>query len=150
MKVPPATSPTTFSCQAGTWHGWALTMVRSGSWRDQQIIPAEWVAESTRIHVPADKMNESEKSRIAGYSYLWWIPVVTKDRPEWEGAFVAAGHFGQFILCMPALDMVFVNRRAIPDHLAIARNDGSFKEELPAVTMEQFLNVARPVSRGRN
>jgi CubicO group peptidase (beta-lactamase class C family) len=119
-----------------------LTMVRSGSWRDQQIVPAEWVAESTRIHVPADKMNESEKSRIAGYSYLWWIPVVTKDRPEWEGAFVAAGHFGQFILCMPALDMVFINRRAIPDHLAIARNDGSFKEELPAVTMEQFLNVA--------
>ncbi|PRD43605.1 amide hydrolase [Phyllobacterium phragmitis] len=119
-----------------------LTMVRNGHWRDEQIVPADWVAESTRIHVPADKMNESEKSRIAGYSYLWWIPVVTKDTPEWEGASVAAGHFGQFILCMPALDMVFVNRRAIPDDLAIARNDGSFKEELPAVTMENFLGVA--------
>lgn len=119
-----------------------LTMVRSGRWRDEQIVPAEWVAESARIHVPADKMNESEKSRIAGYSYLWWIPVVTNDTPEWEGACVAAGHFGQFILCMPALDMVFVNRRAIPDDLAIARNDGSFKEELPAVTMENFLDVA--------
>jgi CubicO group peptidase (beta-lactamase class C family) len=120
----------------------ALSMVRNGRWKDEQIIPAEWVAESTCIRVPADKMNESEKSRIAGYSYLWWIPVVPNNTPEWEGAFVAAGHFGQFILAMPTLDMVFVNRRAIPDDLAIARNDGSFKEELPAVTMEQFLSVA--------
>ncbi|PYB71807.1 serine hydrolase domain-containing protein [Rhizobium wuzhouense] len=119
-----------------------LAMVRNGRWRDNQIVPADWVAESTRIHVPADRMNESEKSRVAGYSYLWWIPVVTEKTPEWEGAFVAAGHFGQFILGMPALDMVFVNRRAIPDDLAIARNDGSFKEELPAVTMEAFLSVA--------
>ena len=119
-----------------------LTMVRNGRWANAQIVPADWVQESTRIHVPADRMNESTKSRIAGYSYLWWIPVVTKDTPEWQGAFVAAGHFGQFILCLPELDMVFVNRRAIPDDLAIARNDGSFKEELPAVTMEQFLSVA--------
>ncbi|MES5048268.1 serine hydrolase [Rhizobium nepotum] len=119
-----------------------LTMVRNGRWRSGQIVPADWVAESTRIHVPADRMNESEKSRIAGYSYLWWIPVVSKDTPEWDGACVAAGHFGQFILCMPALDMVFVNRRAIPDDLAIARNGGSFKEELPAVTMGDFLRVA--------
>ncbi|MFK3781275.1 serine hydrolase domain-containing protein [Agrobacterium sp. NPDC089420] len=119
-----------------------LAMVREGRWRDEEIVPAEWVSESTQIRVPADKLNESERSRIAGYSYLWWIPVVTNDTPEWKGACVASGHFGQFILCLPALDMVFVNRRAIPDELAIARNDGSFKEELPAVTMEDFLSVA--------
>ena len=119
-----------------------LTMVRNGRWGDAQLVPAEWVSESTLIHVPAERMNESEKSRIAGYSYLWWIPVAAKDTPEWHGAFVAAGHFGQFILCLPALDMVFVNRRAIPDELAIARNDGSFKEELLSVTMSDFLGVA--------
>ncbi|MBB3148408.1 CubicO group peptidase (beta-lactamase class C family) [Phyllobacterium trifolii] len=119
-----------------------LTMARKGRWGDNQVVPADWVFESTRVHVPADRMNESVKSRIAGYSYLWWIPVVTNDTPEWRGAFVAAGHFGQFILGLPALDMVFVNRRALPDELAIARNDGSFKEELAAVTMEDFLSVA--------
>jgi CubicO group peptidase (beta-lactamase class C family) len=118
-----------------------LAMVRDGRWGMKQVVPSDWVTESTRIHVPADRMNESTKSRIGGYSYLWWIPTVTPDNPEWEGAFVAAGHFGQFILGMPALDMVFVNRRAISDDLAIARNNGSFKEELPAVTMEDFLGV---------
>jgi CubicO group peptidase (beta-lactamase class C family) len=118
-----------------------LAMVRDGRWGAKQVVPGDWVVESTRIHVPADRMNESTKSRIGGYSYLWWIPTVTPDNPEWAGAFVAAGHFGQFILGMPALDMVFVNRRAVPDDLAIARNNGSFKEELPAVTMKDFLGV---------
>lgn len=118
-----------------------LAMVRKGRWGEARVMPEGWVEESTRIRVPADKMNESAKSRVAGYSYLWWIPVVTKDTPEWAGACVAAGHFGQFVLCLPALDMVFVNRRAIPDELAIARNNGSFKQELSTVTMEEFLAV---------
>jgi CubicO group peptidase (beta-lactamase class C family) len=120
----------------------ALAMTRKGAWGDKQIVPADWVAESTRIRVPAEAMHGSRKARVAGYSYLWWIPVVTPQTPEWQGAFVAAGHFGQFILGLPALDMVFVNRRAIPDELAIARNDGSFTEEPATVTMETFLAVA--------
>ncbi|WP_186391466.1 MULTISPECIES: serine hydrolase [unclassified Pannonibacter] len=119
-----------------------LVMVRNGKWHDQEIIPSEWVRESTKIRVSASQMNESRKSRIAGYSYLWWVPVTSAETPEWEDAFVAAGHFGQFILCLPKLDMVLVNRRAISDEQAIARNNGSFTEELPAVTMEQFLSVA--------
>lgn len=118
-----------------------LSMVRNGQWKDKQIIPADWVKESTKIRVPASKMNESSKSRVAGYSYLWWVPQTPDDAPEWQDAYIAAGHFGQFMLCMPAIDMVFVNRRAIPDELAIARNEGTFKEELSTVTMEEFLSV---------
>lgn len=117
-----------------------LAMTRQGAWGDRQIVPAEWVTESTRISVPGEAMNGSRKPRVAGYSYLWWIPAATT--PEWEGAFVAAGHFGQFMLGMPALDLVFVNRRAIPDDLAIARNNGTFTGEPPTVKMEQFLAVA--------
>jgi len=119
-----------------------VLMLRNGVWQGKHIIPAPWIRESTRIRVTAEQMNESRKSRIAGYSYLWWVPVTPPDLPEWKDAYVAAGHFGQFVLCLPALDMVLVNRRAIPDELALARNDGSFKEELPAVNMEQFLAVA--------
>ncbi len=118
-----------------------LAMVRNGNWRGRQIVPEDWVRESTQIHVPASRMGNA-KSRVAGYSYLWWIPKVPADAPYWQGAFIAAGHFGQFILGVPALDMVFVNRRSLPDELAIARNNGTFKEEIPSVTMEQFLAVA--------
>lgn len=118
-----------------------LTMVRNGRWNDRQIVPEDWVRESTQIYVPASRMGNT-KERVAGYSYLWWIPKVPVDAPHWQGAFVAAGHFGQFILGMPALDMVFVNRRMIPDDLAVARNEGRFKDEVPSVTMGQFLAVA--------
>ncbi|MDR7126434.1 serine hydrolase [Pseudotabrizicola sp. 4114] len=119
-----------------------LLMARGGTWGDRQIVPAEWVAESTQIRVPAHAMNGSRKQRVAGYSYLWWIPVVTPETPEWQGAFVAAGHFGQFILGLPMLDMVVVNRRAISDEMAIARNNGTFTDEPATVKMEQFLAVA--------
>lgn len=117
-----------------------LLMSRGGRWGDKQLVPADWVRESTGMHVAARDMLRP-KPRVAGYSYLWWIPQVPDGKPWWQGAFVAAGHFGQFILVLPALDMVFVNRRAVTDEQAIGRNQGIFTEELPTVTMQDFLAV---------
>lgn len=117
-----------------------LLMTRNGRWHDRQIISRAWVKESTAIHVTASQM-PSPKPRVAGYSYLWWIPQVPNGKPFWKDAFIAAGHFGQFILGVPALDMVLVNRRAVTDEQAIGRNVGTFTEELTPVTMPQFLDV---------
>ena len=117
-----------------------LLMARNGRWGDQQLISPEWVRESTSMHVAVRDMARP-KPRVAGYSYLWWLPRVPENKLHWQGAFVAAGHFGQFILVLPALDMVFVNRRAVTDEQAIGRNQGTFTEELPPVTMEEFLGV---------
>ncbi|ETA50596.2 amide hydrolase [Rhodobacteraceae bacterium PD-2] len=117
-----------------------LLMVRNGRWGDQQLISPEWVRESTSMHVAVRDMARP-KPRVAGYSYLWWLPRVPEGKLHWQGAFVAAGHFGQFILGVPALDMGFVNRRAVTDEQAIGRNQGTFTEELPTVTMEEFLGV---------
>lgn len=126
-----------------------LLMARDGIWNGQEIVPPTWVRDSTAIRVPEAAMNESRKSRIAGYSYLWWVPKVSENEPEWQDAFIAAGHFGQFILVMPAIDMVFVCRRAITDAEALGRNDGSFRTELSSVTMEQFLDVVDLVLAAR-
>lgn len=117
-----------------------LLMTRNGNWNGRQLISSSWVKESTRIHVPAAQMPKP-KPRVAGYGYLWWVPEVPARKPFWKGAYVAAGHFGQFILCVPELDMVFVNRRAVTDEQAIGRNKGVFTEELPAVTMQDFLRL---------
>ena len=117
-----------------------LLMARRGNWGGQQLISKSWVAQSTSIMVPVKEM-ANPKPRVAGYSYLWWIPEVPQNKPYWKDAFVAAGHFGQFILCMPRLDAVFVNRRAVTDEQAIGRNLGTFTEELEPVTMAQFLGV---------
>ncbi len=94
-----------------------LLMVNGGRWNGQQIIPEAWVKESTTAHVKqANKEN--------GYGYLWWIPTLSRTSKEWVGSYTANGNYGQYIVGMPAVDMVIVHRRAVSDAFAIARNLG--------------------------
>ncbi|EBA10247.1 serine hydrolase domain-containing protein [Sagittula stellata] len=115
-------------------------MTRGGRWDDQQLIPPNWVTESTSMFTAARDM-DNRMERIAGYSYLWWLPDVPAGKPWWRGSFFAVGNFGQYALCLPALDMTFVHRHAITDEQAIGRNQGTFHGELATVTMQEFLAV---------
>jgi CubicO group peptidase (beta-lactamase class C family) len=44
-----------------------LLFLREGQWRDQQIVPPDWVRESTASH--------SERGPDSGYGYMWWTGV---------------------------------------------------------------------------
>jgi CubicO group peptidase (beta-lactamase class C family) len=86
-------------------------MLRDGRWESQQIVPREWVRESTRALTRVHEMNpERRRSGPFGYGYLWWV----FDRPElgaaYEGAFTGLGAVGQHILVMPALDLVVAHK----------------------------------------
>ena len=116
-----------------------LLMVNGGVWNGRQVVPSAWVKESTALQVRASDMHDGGGS---GYGYLWWIPSESRRGPAWEGSFYAQGHFGQQILCLPAVDMVIVHRRAVPDELAIARNLGWTKARIPDVSGEQSLKIA--------
>ena len=101
-------------------------------------IPADWVKTSTALHVPLPDI---------GYGYLWWKPSQGRQGPAWANSFLANGHYGQFILVLPAIDTVIVHRRAVPDKLAIARNLGR-TEGVPAggsVPVGDFLAMADKV-----
>lgn len=76
-----------------------LLMLREGRWEDEQILPADWVAESTRSFSDAG---------VGGYGYMWWtgIPGVPRDMESWA----ARGGSGHMILVVPELDLVFVHR----------------------------------------
>lgn len=125
-----------------------LVMVRGGRWGSAQVVPQDWVPESTRSHVPAARMSNAYPG-IAGYGLLWWVPEVPPGKPWWAGSFLAVGHFGQYILCLPALDMVIVHRRAVPDELAIARNAGRFSGPVSSVDIPEFLAMAAIVADAR-
>jgi CubicO group peptidase (beta-lactamase class C family) len=79
----------------------ALLYPHNGTWRDRQVVPAEWVAESTKAY--------SQTGFGGGYGYLWWIgfvdnlvvPVVKLP----SGTFFALGYGGQFAFVMPAYDL---------------------------------------------
>jgi len=113
-----------------------LAMARGGAWNGAQIVPAEWVKESTRERATASATGRDE----LGYGYLWWIPA-TRTGPQWAGSFMASGQFGQYILVLPAIDVVIVHRRAVTDEFAVRRNLGKTAFTPVPVTASEFLNV---------
>jgi CubicO group peptidase (beta-lactamase class C family) len=122
-----------------------LLMVRRGNWKGQQIVPAAWVRESTKERVPAEQVG---RGGGLGYAYLWWIPQ-SHTAPQWAGAFMASGQFGQFLLMLPAIDTVIVHRRAVTDEYAIARNLGKTKFEPTRVLAPDFLRIADMIVAAR-
>lgn len=83
----------------------ALLYLRNGRWRDRQIVPADWVSESTREH--------SRASGAVGYGYMWWT---TRGVPRYAGialgtpAYWASGWHGQLAFVFPERDLVVVHR----------------------------------------
>jgi CubicO group peptidase (beta-lactamase class C family) len=73
-------------------------MLRDGKWKDQQIVPKEWVEDSTKRHIDALGI---------GYGYQWWIGKTTFNNQTIEVLF-ASGHGGQKIFIIPKLDLVVV------------------------------------------
>ncbi|THB80025.1 MAG: class C beta-lactamase-related serine hydrolase [Desulfobacteraceae bacterium] len=79
-----------------------LLLLRNGKWNNQQIIPEHWVEESTTSY--------SYAGPGIGYGYMWWV-----STGQWHlgnrvqgKAFSARGHWGQYIVILPAYNLVIV------------------------------------------
>lgn len=70
-----------------------LLCLNNGSWKGQQLIPAAWLAESTKTHV--------NPYGNGPYGYYWWL------LPDLN-AYTAIGHGGQYIMIVPERDLVVV------------------------------------------
>lgn len=82
----------------------ALLYLNKGTWSGRQIVPPDWVRESTRALSDAPDLP-------LGYGYLWWTnpqPPATGILPE--GTFFAWGAGGQYAFVIPAHDLVVVYR----------------------------------------
>lgn len=75
-------------------------ILQGGQWQGRQIVPADWIAESTRASAP------TEAGRI-GYGYQWWIP---DGSPP--GTYMARGIYGQYIWIDEAAEVVIVTTAA--------------------------------------
>jgi CubicO group peptidase (beta-lactamase class C family) len=67
--------------------------LREGDWDGKQVVPREWVIESTKV--------DEEEGAWSGYQYQWWLP-------SKEGDYTAEGHLGQFIYVNPDKELVMV------------------------------------------
>jgi len=82
-----------------------LLCLRQGQWRGQQIVPKEWVRESTTSY--------SNAGEAGGYGYMWWVAVDGRHFPGMtmdEGTYWAAGMYGQYLVIIPRRDLVVVHR----------------------------------------
>jgi len=92
-------------------------MLRQGEWHGKQLLPANWVAESTSPITPNEQMNpESVRESGFGYGYMWWIFDSERFPPEFRGGFAARGHFGQYIVVLPAIDLVVAHKTLPVDY----------------------------------
>ncbi|UCF26055.1 MAG: serine hydrolase [Ralstonia sp.] len=74
-------------------------VLQHGQWQGRQIVPAEWIAESTRPHI--------DTGMGLQYGYQWWLGKVSAAGGEqaWIGGI---GRGGQRLWIVPGLDMVVV------------------------------------------
>jgi len=76
----------------------ALLYLNNGKWDGRQIIPAEWVADSTTEHI--------QKEDGSGYGYLWTV------YPE-DGHYAALGLGGQQIHVYPSRNLIVIVTAAL-------------------------------------
>jgi CubicO group peptidase (beta-lactamase class C family) len=83
----------------------ALLFLREGRWRDKQIIPADWVHESTATY--------SQTGPDSGYGYMWWTGVKGGLFPNVEvkeHSYYASGWGGHRAIVLPSRNLVVVHR----------------------------------------
>lgn len=79
-----------------------LLYQRNGQWEDKQVIPKEWVEESTKGY--------SSARPGVDYGYLWWVAKGWLLGSQISGtAYRAEGFGGQFIVIMPQEKLVIVH-----------------------------------------
>lgn len=87
-----------------------LLMLREGRWKDQQVVPAHWVRESTRYH------SDATLYQADGYGYMWWVARDFNRYPHLpnvclpEGSYSARGAGGHYLLVIPDYDLIMVHR----------------------------------------
>jgi CubicO group peptidase (beta-lactamase class C family) len=94
-----------FEMSARDFARFALLYLHGGRWNNTQVVPEEWVKQSTRPY---------SDSESGGYGYLWWTGDAASGKPQRisfpRGSFWAEGHLGQYAVVVPSLDLIIVNR----------------------------------------
>lgn len=106
-----------------------------GAWNGQQIIPAQWVEDSTTPDAPHLVPGKRETSELdLGYGYQWWIPE-NADRE-----FMAIGIYDQFLYIDQRAGVVIVKNSANTDFM-----DNNF--ESTTETVEVFRSIVSAMQR---
>ena len=100
------------SCLTSDLVRFAALHLRRGLWAGQQLLPAAWVDAATSAVVPVALLDDPAPLRLPGaagspgYGFHWWTGP--------DGAYYAAGLFGQYAVVLPEADAVVAITAAVP------------------------------------
>ena len=102
-------------------------VLQHGQWNGKQVVPAEWIAESTRPQV--------EIGDGLQYGYQWWLgKAEAAGRPvQWTGGL---GNGGQRLFVLPALDLVVVMTAGDYNQAGIIHQTGRLLDSIVATVKE--------------
>jgi CubicO group peptidase (beta-lactamase class C family) len=116
---------------------YGLLWLRRGLWGDRQVIPAEWIAQSTAAVTLETGMG-------AGYGRLWWVQPPGRSKAVPEGYFFAEG--GSCLWVVPSRDLVVVHHQK--SNLGLLRSRlGLLPDEEKVREMFDRIAEAAPKSR---
>lgn len=99
-------------------------MLREGNWAGRQLVPRDWVHESTRAITPVSEMNPARRRDGPwGYGYLWWVWDGSHATGPYRGAYTGLGAIGQHITIIPALDLVVVHKKRPGENRAVSHSE---------------------------
>ena len=78
-----------------------ILLLNGGKWQGKQLISRKWVEEATAKQVDFGQADKPATDGNQGYGFQLW-------RGKWPGSYRADGAYGQFIVCVPEVDLVVV------------------------------------------
>lgn len=90
-------------CTPRDFARFGLLYLRDGVWDGRRILPEGWV-DYARTPAPAQPAEFTDR----GYGAHWWL------LPDDYGTFFASGYVGQYIMLVPALDLIIVRNGNTP------------------------------------
>lgn len=109
--------------------------LRGGNWNGTQIVPADWVRQSTTSYSETSGFGEG-----FGYGYLWWVHGYGLN----VDAFSATGRLGQIHHCDSRADLVFafVNHTEFADGpQAASAAEVKKLADVPVAAMSRLLTL---------
>ncbi len=101
----------------GANRGIGLLFLRKGNWNGRQVVPRDWVSQSTATH--------STAGMATGYGYLWRTALknILFGSDLGQGSFSAWGVGGVYIVVSPVRDLVIVHVGDQDDNKSVSHDD---------------------------
>ena len=111
-----------------------LLFLHKGKLNNKQIIPKEWVSQSTTPDAPhlLPGLNENSNNDF-GYGYQWWV------FESKEGEYAAMGIYNQLIYINPKRNIVIV-KSAANNNYGTTNDESSFREKESMAMLRAIVN----------